>query len=1057
MKTTKARVFVFLTLVILTAVFSANALTANATAATTDTAASQQSGFIASSFNNILSFFGLAEAAKPAAASTGCDTAPEGLLACYGGDHNAYDAKGIHTGEWVGASRFADGKTGTGAFSFDGGSTVEIQNSPDLNVDSLTVDGWVNLSNRAVIFGLISKGDAYSLEVRNGNPTFVSMNADGVREVLTASNRSIDTDKWVHIAATHDGTTRRLYIDGQEVARDEQKGLFTGDESTLKIGSTRGLTVDGVEVAERAPFVGLVDEVKIFGRALTEREIGVIAEGDRPNAPNAAITITPATLTVAEATAGVVPITFTRAAGANAGLMTLDFTTGTGTLVNGVGCNPGDDGVSQSAVAWGAGQTQLVLNLTVCNDAVPEPTETLIITITSAPAGDTFAGQSSTITVTDEDAITSISAVSAPSLEDAATQLSYTFSRAGVPNNFPLRVNFTHGGGPDAADNNAAPTIDDLTVDIAASTCDNETVFINSPNTGFIDIPTGLASCTLVFDTLTDLRVEPDENYVITLAAGNYTISPTVGANTKTGVILNDDFSAITLNSDPGESTEGNPGAAGSVAFDPERIQDPNSQLQTLNIRFETTGSGCGTDYTVTVGGGNQVTAFNCINATTGRGVFQYIGAEDDPINLPVVTFVDDSRVEADEPVTMTILAFDAPGADLPGVLNNSNTYTIGADSNDTATIDDDDETITVAPANSPLSEAGPGGIQFNVVRNFNSVGGAVPDNDPAVTDVLTVNFSISSLAPTATQANCTGSDFTVSSGSNEVVTYNPVNCTGTIAFPAGGDVNGQILVTPVNDNLPENNETFTLTITPNTGGPANNYGIGPVVGPDGAVSGTATADGQINNDDLQVIVGVAPASVTEGSPSAPNATNIIYTFTRIGETNNPTCANFNATGVSASALTDYTTSFGAATIAPCTNAFTATAGVSPGSIGIPAGAGNPDNIGGVQANQATFIVNPTDDADVEADEEVQIQVDNHTGIGQFYTPGNPAQASGLILNDDAVVSITVVAPNAVLEDGVTNLVYTFASTGGCGSAVDDQLPNRQVLLDAATDFEGDT
>jgi len=86
MRNAKTRVFVFLTLVILTAVFSANALTATASAASTDTA-KQESGFIASSFNSILSYFGFAQEAPKAddtadKAVNGCDTAPEGLIAC---------------------------------------------------------------------------------------------------------------------------------------------------------------------------------------------------------------------------------------------------------------------------------------------------------------------------------------------------------------------------------------------------------------------------------------------------------------------------------------------------------------------------------------------------------------------------------------------------------------------------------------------------------------------------------------------------------------------------------------------------------------------------------------------------------------------------------------------------------------------------------------------------------------------------------------------------------------------------------------------------------------
>ena len=152
LRSTKTRFVAVFAFVILTAVFSANALTANATAANADTAVTQESGFIASSFNNILSYFGLANPAADKA--DGCDTAPEGLIACYRGDNDASDAHGVNNGEWVGVSAYAEGKVGTGAFSFDGNSHIEVANSFGLNPANITVDGWVNLAapTRSVLF-----------------------------------------------------------------------------------------------------------------------------------------------------------------------------------------------------------------------------------------------------------------------------------------------------------------------------------------------------------------------------------------------------------------------------------------------------------------------------------------------------------------------------------------------------------------------------------------------------------------------------------------------------------------------------------------------------------------------------------------------------------------------------------------------------------------------------------------------------------------------------------------------------------------------------------------
>ncbi len=1027
----KARVFVFLTLMILTAVFSASALTANQTAAP-ETATAQQSGYFASSFNNILSFFGLAEAAPAQdGKARGCDTAPEGLLACYRADNDTMDSRGVHNGEWVGTYGYATGKVGAGAFNFGGKGQVVVADAADLNPGAITVDGWVNLSSTDGDFVVVSKGDAYSLRVRNGNVIFASRNANGDFVALEARGK-LPVNEWAHLAATHDGDTVRLYIDGEEVNTTKSAGLFSGVGSNLTIGSM----TEGDSVATFS-----ADEVKLFSRALTAKEISEIA-GNRPDAPDAAITVAPVAVQTNEAAAAVIPIVFTRGAGGAAGVMTLDFG-GTGALVNGVGCNPGNDAVSQSAVAWGAGDTQLVVNVQICNDTTPEPTETLTIEITAVPAGDTFpAGVVSTITIIDDDAVVTMSAAANSPTE--GNDLVYTFNRNTAPA-FALPINFSTAGTA-----NTSGAIDDADFE-TTGTCLNEAgvIVTDFTATGTLEIPAGASNCTFRISTVNDARVEPDESLNVTITAGGYTIGAPA---TQNGTIVNNDFAVVDFGApDPGEDQEGNPIAPpGQFVFDFDRVVPAGSQTEALTVNFTlNTGStalcgpGATQDYTVVIPGTNNAT----FNTATCTGTITFAAGNDDA--MLTVNAVNDNRIEPDETIVGTMVA----GTNT----NNGNTYTIGADTDDTATIDDDDETITVASANTPLSEAGPGSIEFTVTRNFDSTG-AGADQDPAVTDALTVDFTLSALAPTSTQASCTGSDYVVSSGSaGNTVTYNPVNCTGTVTFlavPIVGDTTAVINVTPVNDTTPENDETLTLTIVPPVAPNASVYGVG-APGANGVPSGTATANGVITNDDLQVIVRVAPAQVLEGNdpPAGDNGGTLVYTFTRIGQTNAVTCANFNVSG-DADAASDFTTAFNVAGGGGCVSQFPVLVGPPPtGRVAINGGAGAPATEGGVQANQTTFTVTVTDDAAVELDELVIVQVDNHTGVGPLYSPGNPAQATGTILNDDSVVSIAV-APSAVLEDGAGNLVYTFSRTGGCGAALTVNYTTSGTAT-AGTDYTG--
>jgi hypothetical protein len=54
---------------------------------------------------------------------------------------------------------------------------------------------------------------------------------------------------------------------------------------------------------------------------------------------------------------------------------------------------------------------------------------------------------------------------------------------------------------------------------------------------------------------------------------------------------------------------------------------------------------------------------------------------------------------------------------------------------------------------------------------------------------------------------------------------------------------------------------------------------------------------------------------------------------------------------------------------------------------------------------------------------------------GTGYGVGTPGAATGTITNDDTDVSVAV-SPSTVLEDGATNLVYTFTRNGNTTGAL---------------------
>jgi hypothetical protein len=139
-------------------------------------------------------------------------------------------------------------------------------------------------------------------------------------------------------------------------------------------------------------------------------------------------------------------------------------------------------------------------------------------------------------------------------------------------------------------------------------------------------------------------------------------------------------------------------------------------------------------------------------------------------------------------------------------------------------------------------------------------------------------------------------------------------------------------------------------------------------------------------------------------------ATNLVYTFTRVGVTSNSLTVNFSVGGSANFGVSpdDYTQT-GA-------TSFTASSGT------VTFGAGN---------STAQVTINPETDTTIEPDETVVLTVTSGAG----YNAGSPASATGTITNDDADVSVTV-SPAAVAEDGATNLVYTFSRTGFTAGAL---------------------
>jgi hypothetical protein len=77
-------------------------------------------------------------------------------------------------------------------------------------------------------------------------------------------------NRWVHFAHVHDGSTTRVYADGQEVV-NAPRTLNTADDKTFKIG--KWVCGPAANPQWAAFFDGLIDDVRVYKRAMSADEI----------------------------------------------------------------------------------------------------------------------------------------------------------------------------------------------------------------------------------------------------------------------------------------------------------------------------------------------------------------------------------------------------------------------------------------------------------------------------------------------------------------------------------------------------------------------------------------------------------------------------------------------------------------------------------------------------------------------------------------------------------------------------------------------------------------
>ena len=190
-------------------------------------------------------------------------------------------------GTWV-----TPGKVGSYALSLDGTSQyATVQDNDCLDpVTAITLSAWIKptktafatqyLIKKAIINGTTLQ-NGYELSLSSAGRVFVRFNqvasADTYR-INSSTSYPLNGSAWMHVAATYNGTTMRLYVNGVEECRNP-----TGDTPCSNKAGPASIALNalvlgiGAQSDFATKFQGQMDEARVYNRALSLAEIQALA------------------------------------------------------------------------------------------------------------------------------------------------------------------------------------------------------------------------------------------------------------------------------------------------------------------------------------------------------------------------------------------------------------------------------------------------------------------------------------------------------------------------------------------------------------------------------------------------------------------------------------------------------------------------------------------------------------------------------------------------------------------------------------------------------------
>jgi hypothetical protein len=218
---------------------------------------------------------------------------PDKLVAWWKFENNTNDSAGDNHGTTNGNLTYVAGKVGR-AISLDGDDYVDCGNPDSLNFGTgdWTISAWIKTSqsgtepeNRGTVFangGDEAGGIRYTLAVNEEYLGTIVLTTDNDwQKVQAIGKTAVNDDKWHHVIGVRYAGQLRVYVDG---VLDGTSYLSDGYDlsGASQHNAYIGVITDNRDDSLFKYFVGLIDEVCVFGGAIDANGISALYSGEDP-------------------------------------------------------------------------------------------------------------------------------------------------------------------------------------------------------------------------------------------------------------------------------------------------------------------------------------------------------------------------------------------------------------------------------------------------------------------------------------------------------------------------------------------------------------------------------------------------------------------------------------------------------------------------------------------------------------------------------------------------------------------------------------------------------